>query len=390
MELEQTFASKFAPLTRNGKIDVCPPVLRMHNGKWVLAYLVLDEPEEIDNHIPVRRPIGIILRNRKKGKVYCTYCFDEYEFVSGHDSFNKEYYNLETDPEYWPNRIPENEEKFRLLLEQLFKIVSSMTLFGKPNQQSYDRYNQLLHTLFPLNYLDFFKALENDPIVRVQGECSHRRILAAKEDKKVEQARQNILTEANEKSRLSFVKNMKQEMADFIKVDISPAIKSKGQYAKIDFFTYLGKMIRDLENNTKQYFSCYNTALTPKALKVNQETAFESQKVLIVKTYAKACVKPLVNDNTVSEISKCLFAFLDAQLQEEESGCITPETKQAITDALNNIATLSAKLVDPTAIVEMREIKERLENDYFNAPSYADMSDLYIGYKLYYDNEVKQ
>lgn len=388
LELEQELGTKFSNLTDGRGITLCPPILR-HNGmKYVLAYLVLAEPDTTDNHIPVKRPIGIILRNRKNKKIIAVYNLADYEYIGGHDSFDREYYNLETYPQYWPNKSTDNEETFRILLERLYKIVSKMGFFDRLDKDEYDKYITHLYAMFPKCYHCFFDALAHNPIIPVDNEIKSIREYAKDLDYRRENERQSKLQENNELARKAFLRDIKSDMNDFIKKDIYPALTSKGSYAKIDFFTYYGKMLRELEQSTDKYLNCYNVSLPTKALKANQHSTFEAQKVNLVKTFAKACVKPLVNDKSIEVIVDLIFEFFDAQIEEESRGEVTQASTQKIRNAMTKMQFELQKISNPTALVEMKEIVERIEKDYFEGVTDADMSNLYIGYRQYHEYDL--
>ena len=110
MEMEDTYKDEFAKINPCKNIDILPPVFRKYKGQYVLAFLVIPQPEDRNHHLAVYRPIGAILRKLKSRKVVKIINCAEEEFAPMRNDFLLEYYNLETDEEYWPNRTPENEE----------------------------------------------------------------------------------------------------------------------------------------------------------------------------------------------------------------------------------------------------------------------------------------
>lgn len=384
IELEKTYAKTFSNINPSTSITLAPPLLKKYNRKLCLAYLVLPEPQEIEHHIGVCRPIGVILQNRKNGKIIDVINCKDYEFVENQDDFNREYYDLESTKKYWPNTTPENEEEFRLLLEQLFTIVKGINIFKSYNTAAYMDYMARVYALFPNSFHIFFDALQDNDFYVVNDDIECLRSVAKKKHDLLQAEIQEKNKKNNNLAWDKFLEYFESEMRDFVKGDIIPTLRSKKAYTKIDFYIYMGKMLKDLRKSREKFFNCYNVSQTHAAISQNRDNAVENQKVLIVKTYSKACVKPHNEDSTVNEICETIIEFLKAQLEEEDTGAVTPKTKGIISTCLNRIELLISELHEPTAIVEMRELFAQLQKDYFDMPAYENMSDLYHGYELIY------
>ena len=380
LELEQSLKNQF-PQASNG-ITILPPLLKKIGYKYVLAYLVIKTPIEIDHHLGVTRPIGVIYRNRKNGKVLNIYNFEQYEFIIGNDDYNREYYSLESHPDFLPNRTPENEEGYRLALELLYKISNKITLFKGIDNKLYEEYKNFLKELFPPNYMCFYDALQNNDIFEVNDVILQLRNEANKNHEKEQIIKQERANQINKIARQDFIEELKKEIYDFVESDILSSLDKKSPYAQIDFYVYLGKMLKNIVEDEKKYFNCYSITLTRAAIEQNKAIVFENQKVQLVKTYAKACAKTVNEDDNVNNVCEAIFNFLDAEIEEELIGKLTSEIKTKITQSLNKIDTLLSEVFDQNVYNYLKPIWLEIQNDYFNMPKENEISDLYYGYKF--------
>ena len=380
LELEQSLKSQF-PQASNG-ITILPPIIKKLGIKYILAYLVIKTPVEVDHHLGVTRPIGIIYRNRKNGKIIEIYNFENYEFIMGNDDYNREYYSLESHPDFLPNKTPENEEGYRLALELLYKISSKITLFKGIDNKLYEEYKTFLKELFPPNYICFYDALQHNDIFEVNDVILELRNVANQNHEKEQQIKQERANQINKIARQDFIEELKKEIYDFVESDILSSLDTKSHYAQIDFYVYLGKMLKNIVEDEKKYFNCYSITLTRAAIEQNKSVVFENQKVQLVKTYAKACAKTVAEDDNVNKVCKAMFDFLDGEIEEELNGKLTSEIKTKISTSLNKIDSSLNEVLDQNAYKYLKSIYAEIQNDYFNMPKETQLSDLYYGYRF--------
>ncbi len=381
LEMEKEYQEHFAEINPCKAISVLPPVIRTYKGSHVLAFLVIPQPENHNHHLAVYRPIGAILRKIKSRKVVRIINCAEEEFIPSRNDFMIEYYDLESHPEYWPNRTPDNEETYRVALEKLLKVALTMK-FGIYRKKLYYEYLNMIFTLFIDEYKVFFEAIAKNPITRINDEILYQRELAKKEHSL---KLQKLKTKAAEDTALSykaFIKNIKEHLSHFIRKEILPTLKNKPGYTKLDFFRFVGKMYRDLMTNDSKYLKCYDTTLTAKALDANQEDLKEKLKVSLIKTYAKACVKPLNTDENVNDVCNEIIKFMDTMLQQEVTQNVTDKSKEIIKMTMVKIERMINRMPVQHSKEEMLDVYEAIKNDYFNAMDELEMSDIYLGCML--------
>ncbi len=389
LEMEKQYAKNFSDFSENG-INLLPPLFHKDGFKYYLAYLVLASPKETDHHTPVKRPIGVIFRNRKNGKVLNVFNFNSYEFIDGHDDFDKEYYALESSPKFLPNRSPENEEKIRLLLEKALKISLSHSLLKPFNEQYYESYKTELLTMFPQNYHCFFEALEKNDFRPIDENILKLREQAKKAHIIEFGKKEELFKAENEKQKLLFLNFLKKDNLDFLLSDIIPSIKNKSAYTKYCFFTDFGKMLKNTLTNLEQFAPCYLISQTPEAKAKNSSAVTETQRVAMVKMYAKACVQENKDNKIVNNICKNAFNILENQIFEEFYGKVITESKQVIKESFDIIKNLIMQINLPILKSEMESLLLNLEADYFDTTEFSGMSNFYIGYQLYYLYKLKK
>ena len=381
MQMEEEYKDAFANINPCKNIDLLPPVLRKYKGSYVLAFLVIPQPEDNNHHLAVYRPIGAIFRKLKSRKVVKVINCMEEEFAPMKNDFLLEYYNLETDEDYWPNRTPENEEVVRVGLERLLKIVQTMHL-GIYKKKLYNEYLNHIYSMFSDEYCYFFEAIAKNPIIPLNEELLYQRELARKEH----EVRMRKLIERNKgitaDSRKKFHKKMKEHLQFFIRKEILPTLKNKPAYAKIDFFHFVGRIYKDILTNDEKYLKCYDAALPSKAVETNLEEVKEKLKVSIIKTYAKACVKLENTDESINAISNEIINFMDTMLLQEVTNNVTDKSKETIKTTIIKIERMLGRLSASQTKTELTDIYEEIKNDYFNVAVEEDMSEVYLGCSL--------
>jgi len=383
LELESKHKKDFEKINYSKNIVVLPPVLRKHGGKTTLAYLVIPEPITIDNRTAVTRPIGILLRHKKSRGLIKVLTADKYEFVPDRNDFEREYYTLEEHPEYWPNRESnENEEAFRLALEELYRTVCTINIFGSFDDQYYAKYKNKIKELFPPQFFYFFDALESNPIEPVGNEILERRAKARSEHAQKTILRQKQTQADNEEARRQFIKETEEDMQMFIRKDIAPSLKNKPAYVKLDFYAHIGKMVKSLELDEQVYFNCYGVTVTDKTKETSRQQLFESLKVNLVKTYSKSCGRELATDETANTVSALLIKMLHTMAIQEHTGKVTSKTKDDVMGFMESFKTETAKFTDDETVQEFQGYYDELYRDYFDTRTKNDMSELYLGYMV--------
>lgn len=382
LELEEQFKDKFNNINPSKNIAVLPPVIKKYHGKYILAYLVMSQPESHDHHYGVTRPIGAILRNYRTKKIIRVVNCKNEEFAPEKNDFVREYYDLEDHEDWWPNRNTDNEELYRILLEKLYKTCKTIKLFKPYKKSYYDDYLNTAKKLFSEEYWYFFEALQNNPIKDLDEEIIYQRDLAKKEHEVRSQKRQEQQLVETSKARELFVEEIKESMQNFILKEICPTLKNKPNYAKIDFYKFIGNMLKSIYFEPNRYLNCYNSALTPKALTNNKDALKETLKVDMIKTYAKACVKPTNEDKDVNNLCEMYLKFLNTMLEQEQLGVVSEQTKATINKCMNYYNTQIEKIQNDTIKEEMQEIYNDLLKDYYETTDPKHLSNVYLGYSL--------
>ena len=378
MQMEDEYKEEFAKINPCKNIDILPPVFRKYKGKYVLAFLVIPQPEDNNHHLAVYRPIGAILRKLNSRRVVKIINCAQEEFAPNRNDFMLEYYNLETDEDFWPNRTPENEEIYRVALEKLLKIVQTMH-FGVYRKKLYAEYLEHIYQMFSQEYLYFFECIAHNPIIDIDEDLEYQRELAKKEH----EIRMRRLMEKNKDetaiAKKRFIEKIKEHLQFFIRKEILPTLKNKPGYAKIDFYRFVGKLYRDILVNTDKYLKCYDATLTSKAVESNLDDLKEKLKVSLIKTYAKACVKPETADESLNAISNEIIRFMDTMLLQEVTKNVTDKSKDSIKTSIIKIERMISRFQNPQLKADITEVYESLKNDYFNVISEEEMSDVYLG-----------
>ncbi|MDR0850586.1 MAG: hypothetical protein LBN07_03855 [Christensenellaceae bacterium] len=382
LHMESTFAKHFAELSPSKKIIICPPVLKKHGIGYVLAYLVIPEPLEISNRSSIRRPIGAIYRNKKNKRIIKIISCKNHEFTYDHDSFEHEYYDLQNYPDFWPNRNRENEEQFKLALEQLYRVVSEMKPFGGYNKERYTLYKNRIKHLFPMGYLYFFTALEKNEFRPVTNELARVREQARQAHQNEEVHRNQVLTQETETQRILFIKAISENIQLFVRKEILPSLKKKTPYTRLDFYEYLGKTIKKLYINTQEYQNCYSPTLSIKQRQKNESILQETIKVNLIKTYAKACVKPLINDSNANNVATIFLKMLHIMALQEKTGKDNDKIREDMSLLMQDFKEELKYTETASAKNEFNSYFNMLYKDYYESEKPEEFSELYLGYTV--------
>ena len=383
LHLESAYAKHFANMSPSKKIVVCPPVLKKYHGRYILAYLVLPEPIEIANHSGVKRPIGAIYRYRKTGRIIKIISCKNQEFAMNHDSFEHEYYDIEDYPDFWPNRNRENEEHLKLALENLFRVVSAIKTFGGYNKDRYASYKAHIKSLFPMGYFYFFTALEQNEFIPVTQNLVALREQARQAHQTEAAQRKEVLTQEIENQRIIFIKEVCENIQMFVRKDILPSLKKKTPYTRLDFYEYLGKTVKKLYTNTSDYLNCYSPTLGIKQRQKNQNILQETIKVNLIKTYAKACTKPLINDSNANNISTIFLKMLHIMAIQEKTGKEEdPKLREDMAGLMQDFKEELKYTETAAAKNEFNSYFNMLYHDYYEASGPQEFSELYLGYTV--------
>lgn len=379
IEMEDRYADKFADLNPTRKIAILPPIFRKVNRKLFLAYPVISQPKYENGHAGITRPIGFIIRNRKTGEILQLESCANFDFAPNKPDFKIEYYDLEMHPNYWPNRTNENEERYRTALEKLYKTNRTINIFGKINQTYYQAYINDIKTFFTKRYWQFYEYLEVNNIVEVDEKLKAKR-------KKSEEEHEQKMQEINLKTAVEqafehekLVKETKEKIIDFVKKEVLPTLKNKGDATRILFYNELGKIFKNLFTDL-DCKNCYDTRLTPAARKANAEKLLSQLKIDIIKKFSRACVTPLNTITAICNTCKTMIIFLNTMMIEEIKQEVTDKSKETIEKCINTLNKFLSQVSNNQIREEFSDIAELLCRDYYEVTDERDLSDLYVGY----------
>ena len=379
IEMEEKYADKFSALNKTRKISILPPIFRKQGRKLVLAYMVISQPKYIDNHAIITRPIGFIFKDRITRKILSIQCCSDYDFVPSRFDFEFEYYNLETHEEYWPNRSAENEERYRLALELLHRANKSVTFWGKINQKAYSEYIETIKTFFPKKYWFFYEQLEVNEIVKVDEQIINAREIAKKEHKEKMKVLQAKIKAEHKIAHEELVQDMKKKVIVYVRDEVLPTLKHKGDATRILFYNELGKIFKNFCND-KDCKNCYDSTLTEKSRQKNREKLLEEIKIEIIKRFSRACVTPLNSFKSICDCCKTMIIFLNTMILEEIHGAVTEKSKATIKKCIKTINANMPKISNNNARQQIGDLAELLCKDYYEVTNENDLSFLYIGY----------
>lgn len=381
LTMEEALRDEFASINPCKDIAILPPIIRRYNGRQVLAFLVIPQPENNHHHLAVFRPIGAIFRKLKSKKIVKLVSCETEEFAPKYHDFSYEYYDLESNPNFWPNRTPDNEEQYRVSLEKLLKIVQTMH-FGAYRKKLYQEYLDSIYSMFSEEYLYYYDALANNPITPLTDEILYQRELAKKEHEiKMQKMREKFLSDTSY-AKQKFIQDMKEHMQFFIRKEILPTLKNKTGYTRIDFYNFAGKLYKDILTDDDKYISCYDATLTAKALENNLDEVKESLKVSLIKTYAKACVKPSSTDDAINEVCDEIVKFMTTMLHQEITKTVSQKSKDLVQTTMIKIDRMLGRIPNAPIKEEIERIYHAVQDDYFNGLDEKEMSNVYLGCML--------
>ena len=172
---------------------------------------------------------------------------------------------------------------------------------------------------------------------------------------------------------------VKEKIVDYVKKDVLPTLKNKGDATRILFYNELGKIFKNLSNNA-DCKNCYDTRLTSKARKENTEKLISNIKIDIIKKFSRACVTPLNNLDAVCNSCVAMFVFLNTMMLEEIKQEVTNESKAMIEKCINTLNKYLAQISNNQIREELSDLAELLCRDYYEITDERELSDLTVGY----------
>lgn len=384
VNFEQSNKEKFSLCSKDNNIILMPPILKKVGLFYHLAFPVI-ELNKNNNLINIKRPIGILLINKKgKEKIFD---LDNFEFCKNLDNFDKIYFSIDKNSPFWPNKTIVNEEKFKVLLDLIQNILQSTSLFKKPNENNLKNYLEKLKNLVPVEYWIFYDQLLKNEIVEITDDIKNERFLVkVGYIQKMKQEEKNF---AKDKKQLKekFKNYLKEVLAKFVKKEIVPNLKGKGSYTKLLFYTDLGKLFKQIDNEFDNE-SCYNPLLDKALLNKNKENEIENYKCKTIKLLAKACENIFQNNNSVDTIGIVLIVFLNAMFVEELNNTILQYCEDEVTECM----TIYNEDINKIKNVDAKKFLDKTYNllceDYRTAND-EDLSDIYYGYTLVHKQKIK-
>ena len=203
---------------------------------------------------------------------------------------------------------------------------------------------------------------------------------------KIKQEEKNF---AKDKKQLKekFKNYLKEVLAKFVKKEIVPNLKGKGSYTKLLFYTDLGKLFKQIDNEFDNE-SCYNPLLDKALLNKNKENEIENYKCKTIKLLAKACENIFQNNNSIDTIGIVLIVFLNAMFVEELNNTILQYCEDEVTECM----TIYNEDINKIKNVDAKKFLDKTYNllceDYHTAND-EDLSDIYYGYTLVHKQKIK-
>lgn len=377
-ELEKKYASSFKMCTTN-KIAVLPPILKKIGLVYYLAFLVIEEPTKKQAYKSIKRPIGIILTNKNGKDKEIVYDMQNYEFCPTKVDFEIDYFDIDSYPEYWPNRNKKNEEKYKICLENLLVVASKTNIFKKPNQRDYTNYLSKIRSFFPDSFWYFYEKLAKNEITEVTPELEFDR-----EKAKIDHISRTLevaskVRAKKDAKKLKFYNKAKQELFYFVKSELVPSLLGKGSYTKLLFFTMLGEKIKDFKKNLELYENCYDPILAESVLEKNMETCIENLKIEIVKIFSRATNNKLCKIISVDTISKVLIIFLNCLMLEDMHKKIIKLYEDEIAECKEIFEEDIEKIQNKEANEFLTKTFQSLCKDYYEINE-DNFSDIFFGY----------
>lgn len=381
LELEQKYQNHFK-LCSSNKIALLPPILKKVGLVYYLAFLVIED--NISNGIKkIKRPIGVILINKNtKGKEQ-VFDLENYEFCKQNTDFDQTHYIVDETSPFWPNRTPDNEENYRIILDNIQTLSNSTTLFKKPKDDGYSLYLNRLKSFIPDNYWNFYTQLEKNEIEEVSEGIKSQRIVAKLEYRSENDKREKEREQTKKLNLINFQKQVINAGLDFAKNEIVPTLKGSGSYTKLLFYDMFGKTLRNFkkESNSDKYFNCFNPELPDYYINKNIDKVIDEFKVNIIKDFSKAKQNALYKIVSIDTISKVLIVFLNALLVEELKNTTIDIYEDEIAECIAIYNEDKDKIKNLEARKFLDNIFEKLCSDYLTVEE-NKLSDIYFSYLL--------
>lgn len=378
IELEQKHQKSFKLCSTN-KIALLPPILKKMGLIYYLAFPVIEDNKSSIKKI--KRPIGIILINKNiKGKEKI-FDLSEYEFCKNHHCFNHIYYTTETSSPLWPNRSQENEENYRVLLDNLQNIASKTSMFKKTNKDEYELFLNKLKDFVGEEYWDIYTQLQENKILPITEEIERKRKLATLENKKAEENNKQRLKVLKIQKQKDFKQRVIKKTTKFVREEIVPSLKGNGSYTKLLFFDLWGKTLRNFlkESVSERYENCFNPDLSQKALDNNINKVVEDINFEAMKNVSTACKNKVFSNISIDTLSKVLIVFLNALMIEEKHNKISQEFEDEIAESISIYNEDKDKIKNIDARKFLDKIFDNLCQDYSTSQE-EKLSDIYFGY----------
>lgn len=381
LELEQKYQNHFK-LCSSNKIALLPPIFKKVGLIYYLAFPVIED--NINNGIKkIKRPIGVILINKNtKGKEQ-VFDLENYEFCKQNTDFNQTHYIVDESSPFWPNRNADNEENYRIILDNIQNLSNSTGLFKKPKDEMYTLYLNKLKTFIPDNYWNFYTQLEKNDIEEVSEKIKNQRIVAKLEYRSEKDKRAKEFEQIKRINLINFQKQVINAGLDFTKNEIVPTLKGSGSYTKLLFYNLLGKTLRKFkkESSTEQYLNCFNPDLPDYSINKNIDKVIDEFKVNIIKDFSKAKQNAVYKIISIDTISKVLIVFLNALFVEELKNTALDVYENEIAECISIYNEDKEKIQNMEARKFLDNVFEKLNSDYFTVEE-NKLSDIYYAYSL--------
>jgi len=372
IELEKKYQNYFKLAN---KITLLPPILKKIGIKYYICFMAVEMPNLKNYHLPIKRPIGLILFN-KNLKEEMSFDLNDYEFCFSQNDFEKEYFLLEENENFWPNKTDENEEKFKIILDKLLNICKKINLITKPNDD-YQKYINKIKDFIPDNYWIFYKNLMNNEIIPISKQQKNKR-----EDAKLEHEQESLLNERSKnvlrkERKFIFLKKIRESSTSFVKKEIIPSLKGKGSYFKLEFFNAFGEFLKNQTKNISNYGSCFEPEIPQKIIDENIENATKKMKLEIIKIYSNIFQFKKTTETEI--VCKLLIIFLNSMLVEEIKNANISSFENQIEECIELFNEEIISIQNATQKGFLTNIFNSLCKDYQTANE-LDFSPIYFAY----------
>lgn len=376
LELEQKHQNTFKLCSTN-KICLLPPVLKKIGVIYYLAFPVIED--SLEKIKTVKRPIGLILINKNtKGKEQI-YDFSEYDYCKNCDNFEQVYYSVDSNSPLWPNKNEENQESFKIILDNIRNISCDTNIIKKPKKELYELYLNKIKKIIPLDYWQFYQQLIDNEISEIDDNIIRKRKLASLDNKLMLEYKSKEQASNIAKRKFEFKDKTLNKIFEFTKKEIVPTLKGKGSYTKLIFFDLLGKTLRKFIKESDKYEYCFSSTLPENILNENTEKVIDELKFEVIKNYSKACKNVVSGIISVDTLSKVIIVFLNAMLVEEIQNTILPNFEDEIAECIQIFNEDKEKIKNIDAKNFLTKIFDSLTKDYYTIDE-QNLSDIYYAY----------